>query len=254
MRRRNDGYAYARRIHRFLGLFLGIQFLFWTLGGIYFSFSNMDDVHGDTNRNPTPKIAADINFISPSLIIDSLKKGQQLDSVVSVRLIDVLARPCYQIQYITAGARSKKSLEKISTQLAYAETGEFRPAISKEEAIVMASLAFKEKAKVIETVYIVDANGHDEYRGNPLPAFMVKLDHGTKTNVYVATELGEVTKFRNEKWRVFDFLWMLHTMDFEGRDNFGNILLRIFSILGLMTVLSGFVLFYYKRKWRNKYS
>jgi uncharacterized iron-regulated membrane protein len=64
----------------------------------------------------------------------------------------------------------------------------------------------------------------------------------------VASELGTVQKFRNDKWRVFDFLWMLHTMDYNGRDNFGNILLRAFSIFGLVTVLSGFLLYFTSSK------
>jgi len=38
-------------------------------------------------------------------------------------------------------------------------------------------------------------------------------------------------------------------MDYEGRDNFANTLLRIFSIFGLVTVLSGFVLFFISSKW-----
>jgi len=37
---------------------------------------------------------------------------------------------------------------------------------------------------------------------------------------------------------------MTHTMDYEGRDDFNNLFLRIFSALGLITVLSGFVLWY----------
>ena len=37
---------------------------------------------------------------------------------------------------------------------------------------------------------------------------------------------------------------MTHTMDYEGRDNFNTLLLRAFSLLGLLTVLSGFVLWY----------
>jgi hypothetical protein len=35
---------------------------------------------------------------------------------------------------------------------------------------------------------------------------------------------------------------MTHTMDYEGRDNMNNTVLRIFSVLGLITVLSGFIM------------
>lgn len=38
---------YIRKAHRWLGVLLGIQFIFWTVGGIYFSWSNMDEIHGD---------------------------------------------------------------------------------------------------------------------------------------------------------------------------------------------------------------
>ncbi|WP_370590006.1 hypothetical protein [Rufibacter sp. LB8] len=78
------------------------------------------------------------------------------------------------------------------------------------------------------------------------------MKHPSQTTVYVAAELGEVMKFRNNKWRIFDFLWMLHTMDYQGRDNIGNVLLRIFSIAGMVTILSGFALFYVSSGFRRK--
>jgi len=56
-------------------------------------------------------------------------------------------------------------------------------------------------------------------------------------------EWGTVQSFRNNQWRVFDFLWMLHTMDYQGRDDFNNALLRAFSVFGLITIFSGFALF-----------
>ena len=56
--------------------------------------------------------------------------------------------------------------------------------------------------------------------------------------------LAKITSVRNDNWRRFDFLWMLHVMDFETRDRITNWTLRIFSVLGLATILSGFYLFY----------
>jgi hypothetical protein len=37
---------------------------------------------------------------------------------------------------------------------------------------------------------------------------------------------------------------MTHTMDYDGRDNINTLTLRIFSVLGLITVLSGFLLWF----------
>jgi hypothetical protein len=90
--------------------------------------------------------------------------------------------------------------------------------------------------------------GHHEYREQPLPAFAVTFNHPFNTTVYAASEFGTVQKFRNDKWRFFDFLWMMHTMDYQSRDNLSNWLLRAFSIFGLLTIVSGFVLFFVSRK------
>ena len=41
---------WVRKTHRFLGLFLGVQFLMWTVSGLYFSYSNRGG--WSTSRNP----------------------------------------------------------------------------------------------------------------------------------------------------------------------------------------------------------
>ena len=108
--------------------------------------------------------------------------------------------------------------------------------------------SFSDEAKVKSVEYLTTTNGHHEYRKEPLPAYAITFDHPSNTTVYVSTQLGTVQKFRNNKWRVFDVLWMLHTMDYQTRDHFGNWILRTFSVLGLVTVFSGFWLFWLSRK------
>jgi hypothetical protein len=41
-------------------------------------------------------------------------------------------------------------------------------------------------------------------------------------------------------------------MDYEGRDNFNTIILRAFSLLGLITVFSGFLLWFTTSKTGRK--
>ena len=107
----------------------------------------------------------------------------------------------------------------------------------------MAKQQYNGEPKVKSVELLKDVNGHHEYRESPLPAVAVTFEKPMSTTVYVATEMGIVTKYRNDKWRIFDFLWMLHTMDFQSRDNIGNVLLRAFSIFGILTIFSGFTLF-----------
>jgi hypothetical protein len=122
------------------------------------------------------------------------------------------------------------------------------PPLSIEEATALAKQQFNGEPTVKSVEEIKDVNGHHEYRENPLPAVAVTFEQPMSTTVYVANELGIVTKYRNTKWRIFDFLWMLHTMDYQSRDNIGNWLLRAFSVFGLVTIASGFTLFFISSK------
>ena len=231
-----------RKTHRWMGVILGIQFFLWTLGGLYFSWSDMDEVHGDHQKAHIHPISANIGLVNPQEIIDEIKLKDSVNFLFDIRLIQILNRPFYQIIYSKEHDRGKK------IQLANATTGELRTALSKEEAIEIAKKNFTNDTPVKSVEYLTNTNGHHEYREQPLPAFAITFSHPTNTTVYVASELGTVQKFRNSKWRIFDFLWMLHTMDYQSRDNISNWLLRAFSIFGLFTIMSGFTLFFISRK------
>ena len=231
---------YIRKAHRYLGVFLGIQFLLWTAGGLYFSWSNIDEIHGDFQKKKPPLLTADISLVSPGLVFNNIKKVHAFDSILSFQLIDILGKPVYQVRFVTLNnVHEAKSM----TCLINAETGELRSNLTKEEAIAIAARHFNGIPELESVEYLTSTNTHHEYRDQPLPAYAVTFKHTSNTTVYISSELGTIQKFRNHKWRVFDFLWMLHTMDYKSRDNIGNILLKAFSILGFITILSGFVLF-----------
>lgn len=244
---------YIRKSHRYLGVFLGFQFLLWTIGGIYFSWSNMDEIHGDTTKKHTPYFSTHQQLVSPSDIIDSIRTYHKIDSLVSIQLIEILGKPVYQIRCIRNHEDTihHTNMQHMMNHLAYAETGIIRPPLSKEEASAVAQQHFNGNPAIHKIEYITSTNSHHEYRENPLPAYAVTFDNDAKTTVYVASELGTVQKFRNNKWRIFDFLWMMHTMDYKERDNFSNLLLRAFSILGLITIASGFWLFLITQKKKS---
>jgi uncharacterized iron-regulated membrane protein len=230
---------YIRKSHRYLGVILGIQFLFWTLGGLYFSWSNLEEIHGDFQHKHVPLLSGNIRLVSPDTI---LKKLPRVDSVRSLQLISILNQPYYSIAY-QVGNESRNAL-------ANATTGIIRNAITREEAVKIAAANFNGQPSVQKVEYLVSTGGHHEYRSKPLPAWAVTFQHQTNTTVYVSADYGKVESFRNNKWRLFDFLWMMHTMDYKGRDNINNWLLRAFSIFGLLTIFSGFSLFWISRKKR----
>ena len=229
---------YIRRTHRYLGIVLGIQFLMWTISGLYFSWTNLDEIHGDFQRKHPSHLSGQISLASPETALKG--NGNPVDSIESIQLVTILGRPFYNIQYFSGPA-----LKKI---LADATTGQVRPPVSKEESISIAKESFIGDPVLKSVEYITTTNRHHEYRHKPLPAWAITFDHPTNTTVYVSAQSGKVESFRNNKWRIFDFLWMGHTMDYHSRDNINNWLLRIFSAFGLVTIVSGFVLFFISSK------
>ena len=85
-----------------------------------------------------------------------------------------------------------------------------------------------------------------EYRNRALPIYRVIADNdkGNEINVYINVFSGEVLAIRSAAWRIWDLMWGFHIMDWQERDNIDNILLKIFSILALISSITGVLLFF----------
>ena len=227
---------WVRKAHRYLGIFLGLQFLLWTLSGMYFSWTDLDEIHGDHFKR---------EIIQQKSFVDLPGTGRLAleHPVRSLELLDIGGTPHYWID------------EEV---LYNARTGEKRSGISRQEAVQVASRHMRPDLEVAEVKMIREVDAHHEYRGKPLPAYEIRYDTPDNLKVYVAASNGAFQTVRHRSWRWFDFLWMTHTMDYNTRDDFNTTLLRIFSLLGLVTVLSGFILWYISsptiRGWRRKKS
>ena len=207
-----------RKTHRYLGLIIGIQFLAWTISGLYFSWTNIDEIHGDHFRKESQP-----TFVYKNLIdIDSLNV-----EVENISLVEISNNPFYWIN---------------NKFLYNARSGQIKNEITEKEALSIAKKNMIEDLKVLKIEKIKKVGNHHEYRGNPLPAYAIIYDHPKKIVAYIDAKSGIFQKVRYSSWRIFDFLWMGHIMDYQGRDNFNNLLLRIFSLFGIFTVISGFTL------------
>lgn len=102
----------------------------------------------------------------------------------------------------------------------------------------------KSGLEVTSIKQITETGKHHEYREKLLPAYVITYKTDEALKAYVSVKDGKFQTVRHRSWRWFDFLWMTHTMDYQSRDNFNTMVLRAFSLLGLITVLSGFLLWY----------
>lgn len=228
---------YLRKAHRYLGVIIGIQFLFWTGGGIYFSWTEISRIRGDDLRLEKRWVSDGSDLGSPGNAITEIRSRYPDARIVKLQLVEILGEACYEIGFRPDG-------DRLTSVLARASDGRLRSAITEDEARRIASGALRDAPKPISAAYLTanSVRSDHEYREKPLPAWAIGFDDGLV--VYVSAENGQISAVRNRGWRVFDFLWMLHTLDFEARDNINNYLLRVLSLLGFVTILSGFALFF----------
>ena len=119
--------------------------------------------------------------------------------------------------------------------------------LSTEEAKKIVSL--KTTLTPIQSMLIEEEVRGSEFRGRNLPLYKVisENEKGKKINVYVDPFSAEVSAIRSLQWRIWDFMWGIHIMDWVERDNIDNLWLKVFSFIALFTSLSGIILFFNRR-------
>lgn len=239
-----------RTYHRYLGIIIGIQFLFWTLGGLYFSWTNIEDIRGNTLKKAETYFSKDLHFPDINPIIDSLNSSGTIDSIKQVELKQLKNKAYILLTYFSS---SNSNIQEEKLLIDFSNNKNIKE-ISAHFAGEIAQNSMKDPVEIL-AIHLLNEdsiNNHHEYRGGIFPVYAVHMKTTNKLTIYIDAQSGEVLKFRTQKWRIFDFLWMMHTMDYSGRDNFNNWVLRAFAILGLLTLLSGFILYFSTSSWLRK--
>tara|TARA_B110000211_G_scaffold114322_1_gene132569 strand:- start:224 stop:883 length:660 start_codon:yes stop_codon:yes gene_type:complete len=209
----------VRNTHKYLSFFISLQLLLWTVSGIYFAFNKIELVRGEQYRVATP---IEVNF-------DAIKFN--ISNSTSITLKKRLGETIV--------------IAKMPNGFKYFNSkGEAISQITKEEAIAMVML--KTSLNPVEVEEISEPKRGSEYRGRDLPIYKVltKNDEGEPINVYLNIYSGDIASIRSDQWRTWDLMWGFHIMDWTERDNISNLLLKIFSILALISSISGLMLFF----------
>ena len=230
--------TFFRKAHRWLGLIVSIQLLMWTASGLFFSIPDITDVRGEQYLSRTHSIninqLARDNIVPISAIVDIAKVN--LEANETVLLKHRAGRLIYQVE---KNAPEKKLIFD-------ALTGQPMTYITPTEALSI--VVDRTELSPTEAVLINEPKTGSEFRGRDLPLYKVTVTKPKKGIVYVDPVTGEIAAIRTKLWRAWDFLWSLHIMDYQERDDFSQWLLRLFSALGVLTVLSGIILWFYSGK------
>ena len=212
-----------RNIHRYLSLFISIQFLLWTISGVFFSFNKIEEVRGE------------------QYLLESKEKDFSINSPININS--------------SGGIKFFYRLDDLVYEVNLG--GSFY--VYHQDGNPIAKLSFSEAKEIIQTktnltpISVGEISKNErgsEYRGRPLPLFKVEsLNKDEKViNVYLDPYSGQIRAIRSTQWRMWDFLWGLHIMDWTDRDNFNNNFIKFFSVLAFISALSGILLFFKTRR------
>lgn len=210
---------WIRKLHKWVGLIIALQFVIWMASGLVMSLLDRDTVAKKTDHTHEPRVWP-TGMLAPSRVVAAARRPVQ--TIDTFWLQD---RPVYRLT------------NKSTTWLVNAADG--RPVLV--DAATAGSIAAAD--------YVGDGTpGKPEWmqvatlevRRHEGPIWRVPFDDGDRTTLYVSGQDGRILERRNDHWRLRDFMWMLHIMDYTGRQNFNNPLVITMSFGGLWIALSGF--------------
>lgn len=222
-------------LHRWLFAAVGLQLLAWTAGGFVFATHDLDHVRGRSGQadGALPVLAMASVHVSPRAAVEAVAVPV---TGLELRMLD--GRPVYELQAASAA------------HLVDASTG-LRITSLDAEAATRIALQSRKGSPRLRSCSLVEEDPDVEYRDKPLPAWRVDLDDADDTHIYVEAATGRIRAVRNNAWRRFDFFWMLHTMDYAGRDDFNTPWLVAASTVLLVAIVSGAALWWLRirRRW-----
>ena len=209
----------VRNTHKYLSFFISVQLFLWTVSGIYFAFNKIELVRGEQYRltESFPINFNEVNF--------SRSDVQQVKAINRLGEIIFVVSSSMGVEYLDAFGSPVNKLNK-----------------NEVFEIVSASSTLMP----IDLEEITESSKGSEFRGRDLPLFKVTSlnDKDKKINLYLNVFSGEITVVRSIQWRIWDLMWGFHIMDWQTRDKINNIFLKIFSILALVSSISGIMLFF----------
>ena len=217
----------ARKYHKWLMLFIGSQFVIWSVTGAYMVFFDIDYIHGD------------------SLVVNHQNKIDAKNihySVADLRYQYPDATNISIGKFIDKNVYSFTNKEQV--HLIDANNGSLLSPLDEKTAVKAAKYYYSNDGNVQEVELITD-NPPFELSARALPAWRINFDNLGAPSIYVSAQTGKLVGKRHEFWRLFDWMFRFHTMDYE-EGEIDNSLLFWFTLFGIIGSISGLVLAYFR--------
>lgn len=225
-----------RKLHRWLGLLMALQIVAWMASGLYFSLIPITEIRGEHLTKPPETLDADqlSGLLPPGalqrLLDEELAGDWRLEGLQAV-IFDGAVH--WRVEGQSGGQPFRR--------LVAPRGGSIVPRLSENRAAAVAASWLRQPSEPVSVAWVETAGAGSEIRGRDLPLWRVDFAGDEPVSLYLDPWTGELLARRTDRWRIFDFLWMLHIMDFDTRDDFNHPLLQIAAALGLIIALSGVI-------------
>lgn len=215
---------FFRKFHKWLGLIIGLQLLLWVVGGFVMSFFDIEQVRGEDQiaEQAMADLSQPLGINATEAITLAGIDAEQ------VALKSWLNKPVW----LVTGQKSQALIDAVQ--------GELITPLTESTARQVAKADFLGEESIEQINLLTKPVG--EARGKTYPLWQVIFSDDDETRIYVSQQSGEVVARRNNTWRLFDFFWMLHIMDYDERTDFNNPLLIFAALLAILMSISGLYL------------
>ena len=220
-------YKSLHKWHIWLGWLIGVPLILWTASGLFMVAKPIDEVRGSHLRQPVSAIQA-IKPVAPLL------EGRAVEKLT---LEQRKSGPVWIIQYADGGARRADPSD-----------GRLLPQIGAADAMILAHDYYSGTAQNTGAERFSAENAPLDLRQNR-PSWRVNYDDGTR--LYIDADSGSLLAVRTRWWRMFDFMWGLHIMDLQSREDTNHPLLIGFAALSFTGLLLAFIMQIWRQKRRR---
>jgi hypothetical protein len=223
-----QGHVLATKAHRWLAALIGIQILIWFGSGTIMAILPMEKVRGEhLLKKSDPVVLANKDLTGNT-----------------ARVLAQLPRPPHKVEiYALAGRPVLRAEDSTGAALFDITTARQISPLPKATAISLVQ-AGSTKALPRATARWITEKSTD-YRGD-LPAWRVDGNDDEDARFYVDPTSGQIKPVRTGLWRIYDFIWGLHIMDWKNHSDTGSLLLSISGGLAVLAALAGIVLFVFR--------
>jgi len=219
------------RWHIWLGWLVGVPMVLWTVSGFVMALKPIEEVRGDALRHHAPLLREQGTALS-------LPRVAAHDVISGMQLVAQADGPVWIVE-TEAGGRYRYA----------ARSGDLIPPVIRDEALAIAAATLHHPAGQPRLTFYDAGAAPGDFRGGG-PAWQVEYADGTR--LYIDNATGEVRAVRTGWWRFYDFMWGLHIMDLQTREDSSHPVLIGFAGLAALGSLLGCALLFRRRKARVK--